>query len=108
MNKYGVEHPDKIDIIGHKNNVCSLCMVQSEPLDDELTLKLQEKINNYLAFALDGQLDEEYPEMANMKLKIVLRLQYQAEGVAVEFLEKARSFIESEGLEFEVVVGENE
>jgi len=64
MSKNGAKYPEVIDFLTEKDGVCSLYIVQSTPLDDGLTLKLQEKINNYLAFALDGQLAKEYPDMA--------------------------------------------
>ena len=105
MSKYGAQHPELIDFLTQKDDVCSLYIVQSDPLDDELTLKLQEKINNYLAYALDGQLAEEYPDMANMKLSIEIEIQHQPEGVAAEFLDRVRPVIEAEGLEFHIRIG---
>ena len=108
MSKSGAEYPDVIDYLTEKDGVCSLYIVQSMPLDDELTLKLQEKINNYLAFALDGQLDKEYPGMAGMKLQIQIELQHPPEGVAVDFLEKVAPYIEAEGIGFDVRIGGND
>lgn len=107
MSKYGAQHPEVIDFIAHKDNVCSLYIVQNDPLDGELTLKLQEKINNYLAFSLDGQLAREYPDMAKMKLRIEIEIQHKPEGVAAKFIEKVRPIIEAEGLEFLVKIGGN-
>jgi hypothetical protein len=108
MSKSGAEYPDVIDYLTEKGGVCSLYIVQSMPLDDGLTLKLQEKINNYLAFALDGQLDKEYPDMAGMKLRIQIELQHPPEGVAAEFLEKVAPYVEAEGVGFDVRVGGND
>jgi len=105
MSKNGARHPEVIDFLTHKDNVCSLYIVQSEPLTDELTLKLQEKINNYLTYALDGQLDEQYPDLRNMKLRIQIDINDEPEGIAAEFLEKVRPIIEEEGIEFKIQVG---
>ena len=105
MSKSGAEYPEVIDYLTEKDGVCSLYIVQSMPLDDELTLKLQEKINNYLAFALDGQLANEYPDMAGMRVQIKLELQYPPEGVAAEFIEKVAPHVEAEGIGFHVQVG---
>ena len=104
MSKCGAEFPEVIDYLTDKDGVCSLYIVQSMPLDDELTLKLQEKINNYLSFALDGQLIDEYPDMAGKKVQIKLELQYRPEGVAAEFIEKVAPHIEAEGIGFHVQV----
>jgi len=108
MNKYGAQHTEVIDFITQKDNVCALYIIQSESLTDELTLKLQEKINNYLTYALDGQLDKEYPDLRNMKLRIQIDLQHKPEGVAAEFLEKVKPHIEEEGIEFSIQVGASE
>ena len=108
MSNSGAEYPEVIDYLTEKDGVCSLYIVQITPLDDELTLKLQEKINNYLAFALDGQLAKEYPDMAGMKLRIQLELQYPPEGLAAEFLDKVTPHVEAEGVGFYVQVGRRE
>ncbi len=108
MSKHGAEYPEVIDFITSKDNVCSLYIVQGMYLDDELTLKLQEKINNYLTYVLDGQLEKEYPDMANMNKRIQIDLQFKPEGVAADFLEKVRPHIEKEGIEFNVQIGKGE
>src|SRR5579871_1356655 len=72
----GVEHPHVIDIIrqdGQTGEV-TLIMTESRPWDGtELRLfQLQEKINAYLSFALDGEMVEVYPQFANRKLRLRL------------------------------------
>lgn len=104
MSKYGAEYPRVIDFLTEKDGVCSLYIVQSDPLDDELTWKLQEKINNYLTFALDGQLVEEYPDMVGTKLRIQVDLKHPPKGVAAEFLDKVAPYVEAEGVGFFVMV----
>ena len=105
MSKYGAEFPKTIDLLTSKDDVCILYIVQGMDLDDELTLKLQEKINNYLTYISEGQLEEENPDMVNMAKKIQINLQYEPEGIAAEFLEKVRPYIEAEGIEFQIQVG---
>lgn len=59
---YGTDHPDKIDIISENNGTCYLWIAQSQLLEEETLFLLQDKINNYLTFILDGQLAEVFPE----------------------------------------------
>ncbi|MEW8507178.1 MAG: DUF6572 domain-containing protein [Candidatus Thiodiazotropha sp.] len=63
------------------------------------------KINRYPAFALDGQLANEYPDMAKMKLKLQIEIQHAPEDVVYELLKNVRPHIESEGIKFNVEVG---
>ena len=45
--KYGTDYPDKVDLIAEKDGACYLYVVQSDEMDDEKTLALQDKLNNY-------------------------------------------------------------
>lgn len=104
MKKYGAKYKDNVDIITFGDDVCTLHIVQSEELDDELTLLLQEKINNYLSFALDGQLFEEYPKSKGKELNIEITLKFPPTGLAAKFLDRSGPVVESEGLGFKVTV----
>jgi hypothetical protein len=76
MSKYGVNYPNQIDLISHNEGVCNLHVVQSEELTDELLLKLQDKLNHYLAYALDGQLQEDFSNLPKKQIRIQLWLQH--------------------------------
>jgi len=102
--KYGTDHPDKVDLITEKDGVCYLYIVQSDALDGEKTLALQQKLNNYLSFILDGQLEKEFPERAKLKKIVRIDLQYMPTGVAAEFLMKVKPVFEAEGVGFEYTV----
>lgn len=104
MKQFGAKYKDKIDFVTFNDDECTLHIVQSEELDDELTLLLQEKMNNYLSFALDGQLFEEYPESKDKKIGIEVTLQFPAVGLAAEFLNRAAAIVESEGLRYKVTL----
>lgn len=103
--KIGVSCTNQIDSIGIREGECVLSIIQSDPLSIELTVQLQEKINYYLQYILDGQLHEERPGTNNMQKTIELHLQHPASGVAEEFLSKVKAYIESEGIKFHLVHG---
>ncbi len=99
--KYGTDYPDKVDLVTEKDGVCYLYVVQSDELDGERTLALQEKLNNYLSFILDGQLKEEYPDKALLRKVVRIEFQHPPTGIAAEFLERLRPVFETEGVGFE-------
>ena len=98
---YGTDYTDKVDLIAEKDGVCYLYVVQSDELDDEKTLALQDKLNNYLSFILDGQLKEEYPDKALLRKVVRIEFQHQPTGIAAEFLERVRPVFEAAGVCFE-------
>lgn len=99
--KYGTNYPGMVDLIAEKDGVCYLYVVQSDELDDEKTLALQDKLNNYLSFILDGQLKEEYPDKALLRKVVRIELQHQPTGIAAKFLERVRPVFEVAGVCFE-------
>ena len=72
----GVEHAHIIDIVAHdeKEGSVTLIMLEPRPWDgSELRLfQLQEKINAYLSFALDGEMAEAYPNLISLPLRLQL------------------------------------
>ncbi len=100
MSNYGVKFPDQIDLISHTEGVCNLHIVQLEFLTDELLLKLQDKLNHYLAYALDGQLDAEFPDLPKLQIRIQLWLTHEPDNDTLKFLAKAAYSCSVEGVEF--------
>ena len=104
--RYGTDYPDVVDLITEKDGSCYLYVIQSAELDDERTLALQTKLNNYLAFILDGQLEREYPGKALLNKVVRIELQHPATGIAAEFLERIGAYFQAEGVGFEFGVYE--
>ena len=107
----GVEHAHVIDLIADdtKTGEVTLIMLEERPWDgSEFRLfQLQEKINAYLSFALDGEMAEAYPQFANRKLRIQLDCVGMPDPGVVEFLSMVREQIGFQGINFEVrVMGE--
>ena len=103
MNKFGATFTSQIDTIGIREGECILSIIQAAPLSPEQTVLLQEKLNHYLQYILDGQLHEERPEADNIPKTIELHLQHPASGVAAEFLSKVKTYIEGEGIKFTLI-----
>ena len=99
--QYGTAHPDKVDLIGEEGGICYLHVIQTDELDDERTLLLQTKLNNYLAFILDGQLDDEHPDKASLKKVVRVHLQHEPSGVANQFLSMVGEVFQRENVGFE-------
>jgi hypothetical protein len=68
--------PGKVDLVSipKSGTVVDLHIVQDSAWigsDDQITT-LQQKINNYVSFALDGALVENYPDTAGLPWRIVI------------------------------------
>ena len=105
MSDYGVEFPNIIDFISHNEGVCNLHIVQFEKLTDELLLKLQDKLNHYLAYALDGQLQDDFPDLPKMEICIHLWLAHEPDDETLKFLDKVAYSCSIEGVEFVTEMG---
>lgn len=107
----GVEFAHVIDIIAEDANTgeVTLIMLEPRPWDgSELRLfQLQEKINAYLSFALDGEMVESFPQFAGKKIRLQLDCVGFPENDVVGFLSMVRDQIAFQGINLEVrVMGE--
>jgi hypothetical protein len=107
----GVEHAHVIDVIAHdsKTDEVTLIMLESRPWDgSELRLfQLQEKINAYLSFALDGEMAEAYPQFQGKKIRLQLDCTGMPDSGVVSFLSTVREQIAFQEINLEVrVMGE--
>lgn len=104
----GVEHAGVIDLIAHdaKTDVVSLVMVETRPWEgsDQRLFQLQEKINAYLSFALDGEMAEAYPALAHKRLQLRLDCAGMPDARTVQFLGMVREQIAFQGIDLEVRV----
>jgi hypothetical protein len=67
-------------------------------------VEIEEKINRYLGYALDGFLVEHYPQYAGKAVQIRLDCAEAPHGEAVRFVEAAAHAIAAQGLELVVNV----
>lgn len=107
----GVEHPHVIDVIAHdsKTDEVTLIMLEPRPWDGEEVrlFQLQEKINAYLSFALDGEMAEAYPQFNGKKIRLQLDCVGMPPSEVVGFLSAVREQIAFQDINLEVrVMGE--
>jgi hypothetical protein len=107
----GVEHAHVIDLMADdaRTGEAVLIMLEPRPWDgtERRLFQLQEKINAYLSFALDGEMAESYPALAARPLRIQLDCVGMPGAEVVEFLDVVREQIGFQGINFEVrVMGE--
>jgi len=102
----GLEHAGVIDLITHDPESGQVELVMFEPRawdgGEEQLFQLQEKMNAYLSFALDGEMAEAHPELVNKPLRVVLRCVDLPPPPAVEFLSHVREQIALQGIDLEV------
>ena len=104
----GVEYAGVIDLLVHdaKADVVALIMVEPRPWDgSELRLfQLQEKINAYLSFALDGEFAETYPTLTHKPLRLQLDCASAPDPATQRFLAVVRDQIAFQGIGLDVRV----
>ncbi len=102
----GVEHTGVIDLLTHDpaSGRVELVMFEPRPWDggEDQLFELQEKMNAYLSFALDGEMAETHPDLVEKPLSVVLRCLEMPPAEAVEFLGHVREQIALQGIELEV------
>lgn len=104
----GVENPQIMDLItvDAASGDVVLVMIERRPWgENPLQLKqIEEKINRYLAYVLDGFLAEQHPSYVGKKVRVRLDCAEAPHGEAARFVEAATHAIRNEGLDFEVRV----
>lgn len=100
-----VEDPNVIDFVVHDpEGEIVLIMVEGREWDGstERLFELQEKINNYAAFATDGQLVQQYPHYAGKPVRVELRCVGDPDPATGRFLKMAKQRLRSAGLSLSV------
>ena len=104
----GVQNPQLMDLITvdpASGDVVLVMMERRRWGESPLQLRqMEEKINRYLAYVLDGFLVQQHPKYLDKPVRIRLDCAEAPQGEAVRFLEAATHAIAAEGLTFEVKV----
>jgi hypothetical protein len=104
----GVHNPQTLDLITRDPaaDKVVLVMIERRPwgADPRQLAQIEEKINRYLGYVLDGFLAEQYPEYVGKQVRIRLDCTAAPEGELLRFVTAAKHAIESHGLEFVVNV----
>ena len=102
--RYGLDDPDVLDLITERDGICYMYLVEENELEGNELLALQVKLNNYLSFILDGQLQRTYPALANLQKVIRINLKHAPSELAGEFLERVKSAFAEYDVGLEVAV----
>src|SRR5436190_24217753 len=104
----GVENAKLMDLITEDaaSGAVVLAMIERRPWGaSPLQFRqIEEKINRYMGYALDGFLVQHYPQHAGKPVHIRLDCAESPHGDAVRFVAAARQAIEAHGLAFVVNV----
>lgn len=104
----GLEHPNVIDLIAEDPRTGELALVMRETREwdgsDQRLFQLQEKINAYLSFALDGEMEEAYPAFVGKTLRLQLDCASHPDPRTMKFIGVVREQISYQGIKFEIVV----
>ena len=108
----GLEHPGVIDFLGfdRKSGEVLLVMVEKRKWGaPELQLfQLQEKLNAYLSFALDGEMEDAYPDFIGKPLRVRLECVSPPGDQELAFLQHVHDQLALQSIAFEVeVTGES-
>ena len=105
-----IDQTNVVDFIGIERDTGRVSLTISDHLDweedeGEHLLMLQEKLNSYLNFVENGELEESYPHTRGRSVVIKIFAKYPLSQEAEKFFRLAKDFIEKAGfsLEFRVL-----
>jgi hypothetical protein len=104
----GVQNAKMIDLItlDAESDEVVLVMIERRPwgASDRQFAQIEEKINRYLGYVLDGFLVQQYPKYEGKRVRLRLDCAEAPHGEAVRFVNAAQHAIEAQGLAFAVNV----
>ena len=108
---FGVENPRGLDALAFDGETgeAVLIMVEPRPWDgsEQRLFQLQEKVNSYLSFALDGEMTEAFPHLAGKPVRLQLDCAAPPDSMTGHFITAVREHIALQDMKFAVrIVGE--
>lgn len=108
----GLEKTSTLDVFAHdtERDVLILAMFETRPWDlGELQLfQLQEKLNAYVSFVLDGEMLETFPHLKEKPVHIELRTLHEPSQQALDFIGRAQDQLSHQNIIVEVVLIEEQ
>ena len=109
----GIERTGMLDAFAHDTHedILVLAMFETRPWEhgEQQLYQLQEKLNAYVSFILDGEMKETFPHLAEKPVRIELRTAHEPPRRAMEFLGRARDQLALQQIALEVVlIGEEQ
>ena len=104
----GVQNPAVIDLItlDSASDTVILVMTERRPwgASAEQVKQIEEKLNRYMGYVLDGFLAQQYPQYLGNRVQIRLDCAEQPHGEAVRFVKAMTHASESHGIRFAIAV----
>ncbi len=98
----GIANPAVLDALGHDPATGEVVLVMFEPRPwdggDQQLFQLQEKLNAYLSFALDGELTDQLPQFAGKPVRLQLNCAEPPPEAVIGLLTKVREQIALQGI----------
>ena len=106
--KNGLENPGVLDAFAHdtREDRIVLAMYENRPWEgDEMQMfQLQEKLNAYLSFLLDGEMLEAFPHLAGKSTEIQLRTRFEPDPSAWDLIRRITEQLSFQDIKFEVIL----
>jgi len=103
----GLENPGVLDAFAHdtREDKLVLAMYETRPWqgDDRQLVQLQEKLNAYLSFVLDGEMADAFPQLVDKPLEIQLRTIGEPDPRAWDLIRRIREQLGFQQIKFEVI-----
>ncbi len=103
----GLEQPGVLDALAHDERTgrVVLAMFETRPWTggERQAFQLQEKLNAYASFVLDGEMDEQYPDLKGKRVCLQLRTVHEPDDRTLGFLKMVREQLELQGIDWETV-----
>jgi hypothetical protein len=104
----GIERAGMLDAFAHdtREDVLVLAMFETRSWEhgERQLFQLQEKLNAYVSFILDGEMKENFPHLQGKPVRIELRTSEEPSEKALGFLGRARDQLALQQISVEVVV----
>jgi len=104
----GIERTGMLDAFAHdtREDVLVLAMFETRSWEhgERQLFQLQEKLNAYVSFILDGEMKENFPHLQGKPVRIELRTSEEPSEKAMGFLGRARDQLALQQISLEVVV----
>lgn len=104
----GIERTGMLDAFAHdtREDILVLAMFETRPWEhgEHQLWQLQEKLNAYVSFILDGEMRENFPHLEGKPVRIELRTVHEPSERALGFLGRARDQLALQQIGLEVVL----
>lgn len=108
---FGVQNPRSLDALAHDAETGEAVLIMVEPRawdgSEERMFQLQEKVNAYLSFALDGEMTDAFPHLAGKPVRLQLDCAVPPDPPTEAFISRIREHLALQDMKFAVrIVGE--